>query len=206
MIDTDSLVLLCGLKCLKQALDVVGYEAMDCRRLSHAPKQIRKSRWFRRQFPHLDREEVAQKAEAIPSLELPRNIRFQQKLIEVEGIDEGETLLLATAEEQISAVLLSGDQRMLRAFGEAKDAELAEARNRLRGRLLYLPQVIRALVQELGLEEMDSKWRSANIRHKSLAVLFGSQPIVSANHFQDAYEYLLSDLKEVFGEDYFYNL
>jgi hypothetical protein len=204
LIDTDSLLVLCALGDLDSILSSVGFPLKECRRLTAAPYQIRRAGWVRRRYPNLDREPVAQQVEAIAPMTLPTNEDFQARLARIDGIDGGEAMLLAAGEERRTAVLLSGDLRMLKAFGKADS--IAVERDRLRGRLLYLPQIARFLARHWGLLKLDRVWRRADIDHKSFKILFGSQAPVSEDHFAAAYQYLLEDLRGVYGEHYLYEL
>jgi hypothetical protein len=152
---------------------------------------------------------MAQIAERLPSLPPPENLELQSALNEIPGIDEGEALLLAHLVDDRSAILLSGEGRMLRALHGSE--EMFDVRQAIQGRVLLFPQIIGGLVRTLSLAEVEHRWRSVapsatRDKQKSLAVMFGSSSPTREAEFWQGYELQLSSVTDVCGPSWLYPL
>lgn len=208
-IDTDALVNLLALGCLREALWCVGCTEDMCSRLPSVPAQVRRARWVGERWPNADRALMAEAAERLPSLPPPSNLELQSALNNIKGVDEGEAYLLAKAVEESDLLLLSGDGRMIRALYEVD--EKYGVRDALQGRVLIFPQIIGGLVKALSVTEVEYRWRSSSPsstdkKQKSLSVMFGSASPIREADFWQGYELQMSHVTDVCGASWLYSL
>lgn len=121
------------------------------------------------------------------------------------GMDPGEIQLLVAADETPSLIVLSGDLRMIRSWAAADEPLVREARERMKGRLVFLPQLLAPLSTMLGLEQLDRRWRKSGLRHKSLTMIFGSTPPVERTHFEEALTSIIGEVEALLGPGYLFS-
>jgi hypothetical protein len=202
-VDTDALVNLLALDAFDFALDGLGISRADCFRLRAAKHQISKAAWIGTQWPFFDRDKACSIVEdlrllpKIPSADL-------LEALNINGIDEGEALFLATLSENPEYMLMSGDRRMLEALHGASDIRLVRVREAIRGRVILFPQVVAALVRKLSLRVVETRIRTGLCRHHTLRILFGSMRPTDPEHFREAYEAEMRTCVAICGEDWLY--
>lgn len=207
-IDSDALVNLLALGCFKEALTCIGCDEHSCFRLPSVVAQIERGRWVGERWPKADRAAMVAIAQRLPVLPLPQNIAVQEALNSVDGIDEGESFILARALEDPELLVLTGDGRMIRALHLPPPVVNLES---LRGRILIFPQVIGALVGSLSIAEVEYRWRTAapdttRQRQKSLSVMFGSESPTRSEEFWAGYSFQVRHVTEICGDDWLYSL
>lgn len=207
-IDSDALVNLLALGCFAEALACIGCNESLCFRLPSVVAQLDRGRWVGERWPKADRAAMAAMARRLPVLPPPKNIAVQAALNSIIGIDEGEAYILASALENPELLFLSGDGRMIRALHLTPTLVDLES---LRGRILIFPQMIGALVNDLSIAEVESRWRAAapdttRQRQKSLSILFGSESPTRPEEFWAGYRFQMSHITDVCGDDWLYPL
>lgn len=203
-LDTDVLVLLVALDLLDEASRCLGTTPEESFRLEAATSQVRRARWVTRSFPKLDRERAAETVGRLRPLGAPRPGGLLDTLASIQKIDAGEALMLAAAHERSELILLSGDFRMLEAFGRTSELPIVKLREALRRRIVLLPDLFAEIARKTGLEAMDRRWRASDVSNRSLKILFGSQ-LSSMEELEQAREALCRDAVSLFGPDYFFS-
>lgn len=210
-IDTDALLMLLALDSVDDALNLLGVSREECFRLKSLEHQLRKSRSrkrFSRVYPNLDLDVALSLVESLQSTPVPSNIQLQKKLAEIDGIDEGEVLLLASTVEEMDQIILSGDKRMLVALGKHNDDPMiANACQRLEKKVVYLPDLVAALTRDnsVGLAEMDTRWRTSECGHMTLSIMFTSGQATERS-ICEGWEYALYDVKDALGDKFLLEL
>jgi hypothetical protein len=202
-VDTDALVNLLALDAFDFALKTLGITRSDCFRLRAAKHQITKAGWIENQWPFFDRDKACSIVEDLQLLpKMPSDDLLEA--LNVDGIDEGEALFLATLSENPEYVLVSGDRRMLEALHGSTDIRLARMREAVRGRVILFPQVVAALVRRLSLKVVETRIRTGLCRHHTLKIMFGSKRPTDPEHFREAYESELRSYTAICGEDWLF--
>ncbi|PYQ55548.1 MAG: hypothetical protein DMF53_27885 [Acidobacteria bacterium] len=204
-VDTDALVNILALDALDIALNLLGVTRSECFRLRAAKPQILKAAWVENQWPFFDREKAASVVDDLRLLpQMPPDDLLDA--LNVDGIDEGEALFLATLSENPDYLLISGDRRMLEALHGSEDIRLAKVREAVRGRVILFPQVVAALVRKLSLRVVETKIRTGLCRHRTLKILFGSKRPTEPDHFREAFESEMRTYASICGEDWLFPL
>ena len=92
--------------------------------------------------------------------------------LQIEGIDQGEGILIASTQTESSFYLATGDKRCLCAVATAPG--LVEVRQRLEGRVVCLEQLILKLVETQEFEDILTKVLPAREYDTVLRAVFGS--------------------------------
>ncbi len=207
LLDTDALIALLALDCFDAALELLEIEPSRCYRLPAAVAQAARARWVGDVWPRADRTAWPARIAELPALSPPGSIELLQRLILVQGIDEGEAYLVASLVEGSGSLLLTGDSRALRALLTANS--LRDVVEALRKRVITFPQIVGQLVRHLSLSEVEHRWRSAapgttSRRHKGLSVLFGTSSPTRPDDFWSAHQMQIDQLAAVTDGDFFY--
>jgi hypothetical protein len=202
-VDTDALVNLLALDALDVTLKLLGITRSECFRLRAARHQILKATWVERQWPFFDRTKASSVIDDLCLLpQVPPSELLEA--LNIDGIDEGEAIFLASLSENPEYVLLSGDRRMLQALHSSSDIRVAQAREAVRGRVVVFPQIVAALVHRLSLRKIEERIRSGLCQHRTLKILFGSRRPTLPEHFQDAYESELRSYVAICGQEWLF--
>lgn len=116
------------------------------------------------------------------------------KLQAIEGIDPGEQVLIAGTKNETDFYLGTGDKRCLMALGSRKN--LDEIRERLRGKVVCLEQVIWRLIEVKGFEEVKNKVLPARESDLALKTAFGSGERATLENVRMTLEGYIEDLQE----------
>jgi hypothetical protein len=202
------LVNLLALDCFTDALTCIGCDESSCFRLPSVVAQLERGRWVGERWPKADRSAMAATARRLPVLPPPENIAVQEALNNIMGIDEGEAYIIAGALEDPELLVLSGDGRMIRALHLTPPLVNLES---LRRRILIFPQLIGALVNNLSIAEVESRWRAAapettRQRQKSLSIMFGSESPTRPEEFWAGYRFQMSHVTVACGDDWLHPL
>lgn len=204
LVDSDVFVLLSAAGLLDDLVAVLGFAADAVRRLPALPHQLQKGRSFQR-YDSAAREAVLAKCEATPSWDArPADSTRFDRLVAVDGIDEGEAFFFATLAERPACLLTTGDNRALVALGNASD--LADVRDQIRGRLVALEGALLLLVRSLGAETVGSRLKPLASVHRTIDIVFGTK-----DHFDDAEAVrqitsYLDSLRQSIGDDLLYSV
>lgn len=95
-------------------------------------------------------------------------------------VDEGELLLIGRAIAEPAFYLVSGDKRCFRALG--RYGQLAQAREKLCGRVICLEQVIWALIKDKGFKTIRDKVVPVCECDTALKAIFGSDVQAEEKH------------------------
>ena len=204
-VDTDALVNLLALDAFDVALKVLGFTRSDCFRLRAAQHQVLRSTWIENRWPFFDRDKASTVVNDLRLLpQMPSDDLLDA--LNVDGIDEGEALFLATLSENPDYLLLSGDRRMLEALHGSSDIRLVRVREAIRGRVILFPQMVAALVRRLSLRVVETRIRTGLCRHHTLKIMFGSKRPTEPDHFREAYEAEMRSYAAICGEDWLFPL
>jgi hypothetical protein len=204
-VDTDALVNLLALDAFDDALKLLGITRSECFRLRAAKRQILKATWVENQWPFFDRDKASAVVDDLRLLpQMPSDDLLDA--LNVDGIDEGEALFLATLSENPDYLLLSGDRRMLEALHGSSDIRLVKVREAVRGRVILFPQMVAALVRRLSLRVIETRIRTGLCRHHTLKILFGSKRPTEPDHLREAFEAEMRSYVAICGEDWLFPL
>ena len=115
-------------------------------------------------------------------------------LQETEGIDPGEAVLIAGTKNETNFYLISGDKRCLRALVLGKNLETV--RERLRGKVICLEQIILQLIEVKGFDFVLSKVLPARGCDTALRAIFGSGERATKDNVIRAIKGYIRDLQE----------
>ena len=203
LVDSDVFVLLSAAGLLEELATVLGFAPDAIRRLPALPHQLQKGRSFRR-YDLAARTTVLTKCEATASWdERPADNERFDRLVSVDGIDEGEAFFFATLSERPACLLTTGDSKALVALGNASD--LADVRDQIRGRIVPLEGALLLLVRSLGAEAVGSRLKPLAPAHRTIDILFGTK-----DHFDDdeavrQITSYLDSLRQSLGDDLLFN-
>ncbi|MEM6453858.1 MAG: hypothetical protein AAF772_02065 [Acidobacteriota bacterium] len=214
--DTDALLTACALNFVDDIAAILDCAGSAAYRLPAAPKQIRQSRTFKRSFDtsRLEadalndyRAALADRARQLTQLTpdfVDTPTELEQAGLSAE-IDQGELLLLQATASTSEGRILTSDKRALRGLSRADHPALIQLRERLQGRVVYLPHLLPLLAQHLGgLAALDSRWRQSHLRQRTLTVIFGSPAPVSPEAFVEALAAERRDLADRCDPQLFY--
>lgn len=137
----------------------------------------------------------------MPLDEQPDKLAFD-RLLSVDGIDEGEAFLFATLAEHPACLLTTGDGRSLVALGQA--LELQDVRDQVRGRIVPLEAALILLVRRLGATVVGARLKPLAAIHRTIDIVFGTK-----DEFDDAEAVrqitsYLDSLRQSMGDDLLY--
>jgi hypothetical protein len=179
LVDSDAFVLLGASGLIKSAGDVFGLALADIRRLYPLPMMLEKGK-LARKYPPDVREKVRSWCSVIePLLEAPSD-QTRQRLVGRMGIDDGEEILFGLVFENPGHLLLTGDKRALRTLCSAP--ELSDIAQSLRGRVACVESVLKALLDQLGVESLSQAVASMRPHNGMLNAVFSSGTATSTEH------------------------
>jgi len=149
LIDSDAFILLGGSGLIREtAGDVFGLELSQLLRLFPLPLMLERGR-LAKKYPPAIRDKVKSWCSVIEPLREAPSIATRQRLLGIQGIDDGEEVLFGLALEKPSYVLLTNDKTALRAL--CTESGVSDFAQQLRGRVVCLESVLRALLEKLGI-------------------------------------------------------
>lgn len=102
-----------------------------------------------KKYPPAIREKVKSWCSVIEPLREAPSVATRQRLLGIQGIDDGEELLFGLALEKPDYFLLTNDKTALRAL--CTEPSLSDFAQQLRGRVVSLESVLRELLGKLGI-------------------------------------------------------
>ena len=201
LIDSDIFILLSGAGVLKRAVELLGFDIENVRRLDALPHQLERGRKFRERYSYKVRAKAIEGCKQIASLiERPAQDDVLQRLASVSRIDEGEALMFALMTERDVYILASGDKQAMRTL--ATTPELADIRSSVAGRVVCLEAVIRLLVRQLGARRTATAFTPLRNSNTTLRVVFSLGEKTPKAQCLAALRSYLNDLKNDVGDDF----
>lgn len=194
LLDTDLFVLMAGANLIVPALDALGCEAENTRRLDALPHMLRKGR-LTRQYPKGVLEKAAAWCERIGSVEKRPSVKLEKLLIE--HVDPGEAQLLATVAELKDGLIATGDKRACEAVATAPS--LSEIRSRLVGKVLCLESILALLVESVGFDAVANALVPVRASNRTLRLLLPESSATDEDHFRAGLASYLEDMKRRAG-------
>lgn len=203
LIDTDVLVLLSASGTLEAAIQMLGFDLANARRLPAAISQLERGSRFREDYPATALRTALRQARRIqPVTTIPEHAANLDLLSAVSGIDYGEAQLFAMLAENPSHLLTTGDKRGLIAL--ACDPSLATLRSRVAGRVICLETVLRLLVDADGAASIGEPLTAAAPQHKTLQVVFSPVNMTDTARCLAALDTYIADLEQQVRSDFLY--
>lgn len=198
LIDSDAFVLLGLAGLLFDAIDCLGFEITQARRLHPLPYLIRGVR-FRQKYPEDLREALLRLCDEIrPLTDRPsESDDLLQRLATVEGIDDGEAQLFARMTEHAGHYLVTGDKRSIIRLAESKD--LYSIYQSLCGRVVCLEIVLKRLIEDRGVRYVATAVTPLRSYNKTLSAVFSrgeETPVADCLSGLSSY---IADLEEKVG-------
>lgn len=167
-VDNDVILKLVACNLFWEAVGVLGLTSDDLRVRATTKYYFRKKP---KKYPQAVREQAIAVVEQCKLIdEIPINDELQS--LQIEGIDQGEMVLIASTQTESSFYLATGDKRCLCALATAPG--LVEVRQRLEGRVVCLEQLILKLVETQEFEDILTKVLPAREYDTALRAVFGS--------------------------------
>jgi hypothetical protein len=202
LVDTDIFIDLSAAGLLENVISLLGFDVAHTRRLPVLEHQLRKGARLKRRYSETMREAALRLAERISRLsEKPHDAGLRQRLIAVEGIDDGEALFFALLAEHENWILATGDKRAIIAL--ATTPELQDIRNHLRGRIVCLETIIPALLRINGIKSIASAFAPLR-EHATLRLAFPEGPLTKESVCQKELAFHLTKLEEKVGTGFLF--
>jgi hypothetical protein len=169
-IDNDIILKLCACDLFWEAIATLGLEKENLRVLDSAQFVFRGNKKVKKQYEDKVRESAIS---VVTPLETVKANDFHPlRNLNLPDVDPGELLLIGNAITQRSFYFMSGDKKCFRALGRHK--ALAEAREKLCGRVICLEQVIRFLIEARGFDLVRDRIVPVRECDQALKAIFGS--------------------------------
>ena len=166
--DNDVILKLVACNLFWEAVGVLGLTSDDLRVRATTKYYFRKKP---ERYPLAIREKAIAVVEQCRLIdEIPINEELQS--LQIEGIDQGELVLIVATQTEPSFYLMTGDKRCLEALATAQ--QLVEVRQRLKGRVVCLEQLILRLIETQEFSEILTLVLPAREYDTALKAVFGS--------------------------------
>lgn len=191
-VDNDAILKLVACNLFWEAVTSLGLTQADLRVLSDAKYVFRKSRRVVQKYPQAIRDSAISIVEGCTKIQPELSEELQ--ILQIEGIDPGENLLISATRYEASFYLATGDKRCLTAL--AAEPQLAEIRQRLIGRVICLEQLILRLIYNQGFDLVLTKVLPAREYDTALKAIFGSGERATQENVLQALEGYIEDLRK----------
>ena len=188
-LDNDELLKLVAWDLLDETLKVLGATRDDVRILGSAKFRLRKCRsdpkyggsttFVRLELLYADLACIQDEPDGYADL------------VAVNGIDQGEGMLIGHATSTECAYLTTGDKRCLKALTAP---ELSAYRSKLAGKVVCVEAAIEALIHSVGFERVRDQVLTVPGCDMSIAVAFGSRMATSKESALEALEHYIDEL------------
>ena len=201
LIDSDVFVALSGSGLLHWAIDLIGFDAANVRRLPALKHQLIRGAPFKRNYPEEVRESALDACNSFQELAIrPEDDSVFQALVSVDQIDYGEALLFGLLWESKHSVLATGDKRALRALGT--EPTLKKVRRRLAGRVCCLETILLVLIERYGMREVAQRITPVRDCSKVLRVVFSQGESTPQRTCVEGLEKYVKDLRKDVGANF----
>ena len=193
-LDNDAILKLVAGHLFWEAIAALGLTQADLRVLPTAKFYFRKSRRLRKVYPESILERTLEVVKAIPALNPTVDEELQRWQV-VEGIDPGEEVLIVATKTEPYFYLVTGDKRCLTALANA--GNLGDIRDRLKGRVVCVVQLILRVIETQGFELVLTKVLPARDYDTALKSIFGSGERATRENVLLSLEAYIQDLRQV---------
>ncbi len=136
-------------------------------------------------------------AELLVNLEIAKIVclpppEIRAHLVDQEGIDPGEQILIGALLAQPTAMLLTGDKRALTAIPTCLRGDLIES---IAGRCICTEQMVSFAITRFGLAELQKRVRPFVDRDSAAHIILGRSCSADAQHVQAALNSYIGDLR-----------
>jgi hypothetical protein len=192
-IDNDILLKLSCCDLLNETMAVLRLSAADVRVLRTARFVFQRNRQVADRYSEQGRFRAVAFVKSCQTIVEEGGDEFE-RLQATDGIDIGEARLLAATSGLANFVLMTGDKRCLQVL--AAQAELAEVRQRLQGRVICLEQVILRLIQRSGFDWVKARVVPMMACDTALQACFGSGELATETNVVEALEAYITALRQ----------
>lgn len=168
-VDNDVILKLVACNLFWESINALGISPGDVRVRSTTKFYFRKKP---NRYPEDVRNQAIDVVKQCKLIDDPPINEELQILQQIKGIDPGEGVLIATTQTEPSFYLVTGDKNCLRALAAAP--ELGKIRQRLKGRVVCLEQLILRLVETQAFDEILTKVLPGREYDTALKAVFGS--------------------------------
>lgn len=201
-IDTDAFILLAGAELLPQAIELLGLTSQNVYRLQALPHMLGKTRRIQQTY-HPDvitRATIA--CDSFAQIDVAPDPEVTQRFADVNGIHEGEAMLLALMVTDPNVHLLSGDKTSMKAFAAA-DA-LSDLRSVVNGRVICVETILRELVTHHGSDVIGRRFDLFR-DHKTVRVVFSDGCKADRGQCLEAIDVYINELKGIVGDQFLFS-
>jgi hypothetical protein len=190
-LDNDILLKLSAVDLLDESIAALGFNPEDLRVLDTARHVFRRNRKVSTKYSEVVRDRAIEFVKTCQTIvpEVTGEFIVLNRLLDV-----GEATLVAATCEVLPFVLMTGDKRCLQVL--AAQAELAEVRQRLQGRVICLEQVILRLIQRSGFDWVKARVVPMMACDMALQACFGSGALATETNVVEALEGYIATLRQ----------
>jgi hypothetical protein len=190
-LDNDILLKLSAVDLLDESIASLGFNPEDLRVLDTARHVFRRNRKVSTKYSEVVRDRAIEFVKACQTIvpEVTGEFIVLNRLLDV-----GEATLVAATCEVLPFVLMTGDKRCLQVL--AAQVELAEVRERLQGRVIFLEQVILRLIQRSGFDWVKARVVPMMVCDMALQACFGSGALATETNVVEALEGYIATLRQ----------
>jgi hypothetical protein len=190
-LDNDILLKLSAVDLLDESIAALGFNPEDLRVLDTARHVFRRNRKVSTKYSEVVRDRAIEFVKTCQTIvpEVTGEFIVLNRLLDV-----GEATLVAATCEVLPFVLMTGDKRCLQVL--AAQAELAEVRQRLQGRVICLEQVILRLIQRSGFDWVKARVVPMMACDMALRACFGSGALATETNVVEALEGYIATLRQ----------
>ena len=201
LLDNDIFLLLSGAGLLEDSVAALGFSLGDVRRLDSLEHMLRKPARALRRYSEEILARAANDCSRVASLDEEPDAQMLELFgAHATNVHVGEAVLLALTASHEDYYFGTNDKTALRAV--AREAGLAELRERVAGRIICLEIVVKRLIERMGTEELATRLAPV--------LRFDSRPFVIFSPVESgrpedcpiAVESFISDLRRELGGDF----
>lgn len=203
LIDNDAFILLAGASLLKQAIAQLGFELDQARRLPALLPMLRKPARAFQKYPREVLSRALEECDLVAEIDEAPSVTTRELFASgIQGVDDGEAVLLGLTAEHSFYYLASNDKTAMRAV--AKEARLMGIRKAVAGRVICMESVTLKLIQTQGPEAVAQRFGAVGASDKRLASILSP---ASSGRPQDclvAAESFIASLRRELGNDFLF--
>jgi hypothetical protein len=192
-VDNDILLKLSCCDLLDETMAVLRLSAADVRVLRTARFVFQRNRQVADRYSEQGRFRAVAFVKSCQTIVEEGGDEFE-RLQATDGIDIGEARLLTATSGSANFVLMTGDKRCLQVL--AAQAELAEVRQRLQGRVICLEQMILRLIQRSGFDWVKARVVPMMACDTALQACFGSGELATKTNVVESLEGYIATLRQ----------
>ncbi len=170
--DNDVILKLAAFDLFEEALNILGVTQQELRVLDTAIHKFSKDRRLKQKYTDDGIDRAIQIVQYCPKINEEPDPDEMQLLLNIEGIDSGEAVLVAATRNQGIFYLTTGDKRFLKAL--AADTGLNTIHERLCKRVICLEQLILKAINDYGFIIIRNKIVPVRDCDTAIKAAFGS--------------------------------